>query len=61
MQVGVVDVILLACLAYFGLIVEVLGQVAADTGLVILEGPSSWAYAALERGVVLLALLAVRA
>lgn len=61
LQVGVVEVVLLAGLADFVLVVEVLGQVAADAGLVVLEGPSSWTDTTLESGVVLLALLAVRA
>lgn len=52
--------ILLAGLADLVLVVEVLWQVAADAGLVVLERPSSWADTALERSVVLLALLAVR-
>lgn len=60
MQIGVVDIILLAGLANFVLVVEILGQIAANAGLVIFEGPGSWADAALERCVVLLALLAVR-
>lgn len=51
--------ILLAGLAYFVLVVEVLGQVAANAGLVVLEGPNSWTDTALERSIVLLALLAV--
>ena len=49
--------ILLANLAGFVLVVEVLWQVAADAGLVVLEGPSGRTDAALKRGVVLLALL----
>ena len=61
LQVRVVEMVLLAGLADLVLVVEVLGQVAADAGLVVLEGPSRWADAALQRGVVLLALLAVRA
>lgn len=60
MQIGVVDIILLAGLANFVLVVKILGQITADAGLVIFEGPSSWTDAALERCVVLLALLAVR-
>lgn len=59
LQVGVVEMILLAGLTDFVLVVEVLWQVAADAGLVVFEGPSSWADTALERGIVLLALLAV--
>lgn len=61
LQVGVVEMILLAGLADLVLVVEVLWQVAADAFLVVFEGSSSWADTALERGVVLLALLAVRA
>lgn len=51
--------VLRAGFADFVLVVKVFGQVAADAGLIVLEGSCCWTDTALERGVVLLALLAV--
>lgn len=59
LQIRVIEMILLASFADLVLVVEVFGQVATNTGLIVLEGSCGWANAALERSVVLLAFFAI--